>query len=1533
MDIDKAYTLVNSLREVTEHEKIKTKSHFQNYAKLHFVSSIFSKKIIRKNTWQGFITSCLPRKQFEKQKAYIITKFAKAIFTIDREVPEFEHDDFFRKLKTEFRRAHLLEQFENVNSSSASKDIEDLFKLTPSNKVIEASVFKELLTQDISDSQSNLKHFMWFLDNNSKYKSDEYAQRFGSLCNALQNDQEGYHRDRSKELAEQVMGLKQGDSFYFWGSYGTPLTSIDKVMNALENIRGTTINVPEPVKKKLKKPLPDPKKLVLAIVEGVLKKMSESIPGLNYAPSAKAQKALNAFLMDPSKKLPNELREMLPEAVFKELELMYQNGILGNLIDFLDKSPLRKLMELSCLQSGLIKDATERKRQVDIFCDQFIQSMCELIGDPKGSAEDTFKQLMASFEKIFNPLVYLQLGISPFIHSKYWVEVIRRENLNCDVIIHGFNPLSSTHEKESVIYRDVAFQSFSTKFFDGLLQHRYDKKLKSTAIKLSTSFAFNEYQHTEKQTKSLEAAFIKPDCEPELVIFEMQLQAMLAYARPCVDDHGNLVIKNSEMEHNLALAHKKLSDEYKKVVKLLDFDSSSQIQATLNTLDNALIKKAEDTARKNEETIPGALAIPIQKLAFEMEITSESLLSMRDSMSWLFGKQVEPLFNFLIDVLNLPDENAVPEFLAQNPIYQISQAKKMKWTQKSMFIKVTSIALSVAYTVLEGIVFMLGLYRSGLSFVALLTGFDWIMANVVPKVYRKLYKNTMKGLRHAFFNKIISFIASIFLSAQRREEFQNKINFYLNLAERYGNTLSDKQKVAYKVKTYPAKHAAHVLDLKSMLASTPNQVNKKAEEMKLHHDNIPQQIENWMSQINNEPVLSKRMGDLLQCVSALPIPSKEDSSFWNTVQLEDSLDSIVKLNAQLKESYKAQEEMRPQLNMEYVLASFHLLTVMQCLVQRSLPDFPKEPLDISPFILWYQAQPKKFSNSEDINKFKALCAYFNIEIDMTRMASSKLLSLRNSRLFSINTSMDLGYLLNHYKNTIEKAAKKAGDGISYLQKINETFRLPLIASKFEEIINLINPDIFSSPELLFNLNHSGTLQTSPLESQYLQSTHSIELPREYLILKNEFLKMHGELPALLLGNEQDLEVNATETWGNSTYRQVSLSNKKLMDFVIQTNLKVPEIVETCWIEESEEAIRHIVFRNGSQETHVTLERDAKDHQKYRPVSYLINDHEKISVDLSKDLHTVHSLSKFCNFASINCWKSKESDFIEEIELPYDLKFKVQEIKGKKQAIEQTKYADYHIASNQAHPSLRGISSYLLLKANDPNNSKMKVLLPSNQWLSSAFWKGIRHLGPLANFHLETINTFNNSIVNDIAEVLGLPIESTYYEVELDKNGTFQSSDPIAMAYLATLFLLQDNPEKAGQIIRNLERQIAACDIPQGFENMAGLLYLAASQYPTLKEERMRLFAKLETNEKYLESITHTRKSWQAKTLSAFISFKILADLESMQSNNDILPQHERDLYKMALRNLKFLSHNTSVESDEGILNPKLAARFKELLAT
>ncbi|MBA3958473.1 MAG: DUF3638 domain-containing protein [Parachlamydiaceae bacterium] len=225
-------------------------------------------------------------------------------------------------------------------------------------------------------------------------------------------------------------------------------------------------------------------------------------------------------------------------------------------------------------------------------------------------------------------------------------------------------------------------------------------------------------------------------------------------------------------------------------------------------------------------------------------------------------------------------------------------------------------------------------------------------------------------------------------------------------------------------------------------------------------------------------------------------------------------------------------------------------------------------------------------------------------------------------------------------------------------------------------------------------------------------------------------------------------------------------------------------------------------------------------------------HMSLDSAVVKKVHS--SLYRFCPESDIRCFAQEHGTQIKEIVLVSSgLTFHVERQDEHLRAY-STRFAGYYLVPQQGNTHLHYYASYLLLTN---RLGEFKVVLPANEWLPTAAWQFLNGFGVFGSM-------INNAFMKQESTEFG---KLSFFAYDMDpQTGYLTSDDPVALSYLLSLNLVQQNAQAADRACTQLELLCARTYVPQDILKQLYPLFIPGA-IQGIAVIRQRILAALEQN--------------------------------------------------------------------------------------
>lgn len=281
-------------------------------------------------------------------------------------------------------------------------------------------------------------------------------------------------------------------------------------------------------------------------------------------------------------------------------------------------------------------------------------------------------------------------------------------------------------------------------------------------------------------------------------------------------------------------------------------------------------------------------------------------------------------------------------------------------------------------------------------------------------------------------------------------------------------------------------------------------------------------------------------------------------------------------------------------------------------------------------------------------------------------------------------------------------------------------------------------------------------------------------------------------------------------------------------------------VKYCWMEVTDQPRKIVQIESLSEIYRFTVVHSVENPNEFSLYAIHADGEEHPLINSEAVSSLLRPINRFCPSSEMTCFATPDKSRLESIQLnPYGLQFKVKNVGGSLQAVNQDQFSGYSIAPQQIHPALRGIGSYLILEKGPKDR---KVLITKSQWISpllSQFLNKVGLGGPLA--HLA-----EKFIENVQKDIIGANSSGKFYAYDISPSGGLQSEDPEALIYMILNYLLQGKDVLAAETCDALELLFKQKSIKISSTCLLPLLFIPPGNERGLFI-RKRIFAMMEEN--------------------------------------------------------------------------------------
>lgn len=533
-------------------------------------------------------------------------------------------------------------------------------------------------------------------------------------------------RSEALMMASQVAQLSTNENMLVCGSFGQGIKNFHS-LSKLINVYGDKFkdHIPPSLHSLLLDEdaiLKDPLLFIQKHLEKFLDEINQKFPkdalGLN-------QKSLEILFQNSSRELPNIIRSFLPDPLKEHVEGWIQQGLLGNLSEFVEDGSLRELLILIGERGKEIDDPIKRKQ----ITAKIESTLLKILTVP---VEKLTEKLLQLLERQAETITSYK-GLNPFSDllraTPILFHFIKQENDLYTLEVYSSDKALNFYSSEGDRFewplrlKDIPSKNLSTDFFERIFMHvtepSYDEKFESKAVDLFEGVLGSLEGTRERGRMRKIPPFLSHNRIAEKILTHPQAdetQIRYCFLKENFISFCSLFLQGKEKK--LVVDTKEngelLSQGIYQLNQFKHFLSPEEVKSLEATEKEIVvaIKKMEaiESAKKQEER---RFRLPLHLILLLKEVIHvETLREARSSLIWALGEEFTPLLDLVIDDLTLysslnkkREEEILGEIKSVVPktqFFDFLQPKKRPngWLRKlifSMYWKIGIQAISFAY--------------------------------------------------------------------------------------------------------------------------------------------------------------------------------------------------------------------------------------------------------------------------------------------------------------------------------------------------------------------------------------------------------------------------------------------------------------------------------------------------------------------------------------------------------------------------------------------------------------------------------------------------------------------------------------------------------------------------------------------------------------------------------------------------------------------------------------------------------------------
>lgn len=977
---------------------------------------------------------------------------------------------------TGFKEMEEASRTKKLSQEAAMRQNSLLHTQPKSGRKIEVKLFEEIF-QATGDEISNSvkKAFLEYLGRNPRYAKTDLqdlmermergqVQRKQLHALLLPNGQKletapyrVARQEAARKMAEEVHALSKGKQSFYCGSYGKTGAPFSQLVKLLDQMSPELLqSVPAEVVTFLQAgKLPSPEKYLDHFV-GEADQAQQILPELR---ALLGSTPISHLLSDSSRRLPESLAKVLPEWIAKQIESWQQQGILGNLMEFVQDGEFREfVLEGADLGRELQNEETARKfyeRMKTRLATYSTEQLQSLQAGIESALNLQAEKMLAALQAMIPGPLQALLGVDHFVmRGAFWLEYTHEQNGSYTVAIHATGPALAQHRKEGekiawpLRICGVQKERLSEDFFQYLLFHQFAAEyapqasipvealyqglteyLGGTMEETPTTFrVLDPTIHSPWQV--MQALCIPRELSLDQVNFRWHQECLLDFCQPRLRN-GKLFFETEQECRAAENALGALSAEMERIREGLDPKEWTQCQQMFQEVQLA-IEEARHRAcvsiassAADASMIPPEVSDALKKFFLPLGMTPQRLASVKEILIWCLGDEmgelVDALFpSHLLEVSPLASEPSL------EVTKQIVSTRPKGWLRTILFHSYTHIALQVLqYVVLFSRTYVGGLIFLVRSYVA--KGIRYL----VPQEIQDWYAAVMGAVERKMRDLTAQIILRVMMrfSKKETESLLTVAQQWQKSAQKYAKTFLGREEVGYvldqpieKVSQTTQSVKKHSLPEKfvqivkieepyiSGMIDHPIVFSQELQSATFSEANILGIMrtwhKSWVGVIDRESTIF--LHQVQQQIFRLPVPQRGKEDLWDRIpeeQIASCVDALMDLTEILQDftedSQSTIRQVSALLHGESTIAAYSLLAILDKLARRDktahLEGFR---VNAYPLLYWFQSHASTLVNPLYLRKLRDVCGYLMPEIHLDHLPSmEKLQEQAKSTLF------------------------------------------------------------------------------------------------------------------------------------------------------------------------------------------------------------------------------------------------------------------------------------------------------------------------------------------------------------------------------------------------------------------------------------------------------------------------------------------------------------------------------------------------------
>lgn len=522
---------------------------------------------------------------------------------------------------------------------------------------------------------------------------------------------------------------------------------------------------------------------------------------------------VGALFDDKGRKVPDSIKEKIPEFLEKPLDYLFQDGVLKYIQALIPEGEFSDLLGWISENARRMGDPKER----DAFLNEPIKRAMEGIDQ---SVADLFKNI----QQVLPPELLDATGFDCKISSgEFWVEVQKQSDGKLTLLIYASGQALLRHSKNGdKLQWPLCFYNVNPKkledlnFWHRLVSHMFVPQMDLSFVSSATDIydMLERYLESPIKPSSEELRLFPPAQMGSLSMAQLMLssrdidlgvtsaylkrESFLSYLCPHQSPNGSLNLSPAANTALLERTAKKLLQGARALGERIPSWLCDSIEATREDVLDAIARRR--SAEQSEAPHPAIadLGVPpemiarLQKFLTEYGVSFKTVRSFREPLRFALGDEIGDLIEVIADGMGAAPSGKVAKATPKTFTY------KKGW----LLTALTSSYVQIALTVLKYALVAAGVYVANISYTTMalvLFSRDWVLREILPKPIYESYNHVLGTLRVAIRDMIVTIISHCLFSLEETKGLALFAKQWQKVAKMWTRVAMGKEVMAYQL--------------------------------------------------------------------------------------------------------------------------------------------------------------------------------------------------------------------------------------------------------------------------------------------------------------------------------------------------------------------------------------------------------------------------------------------------------------------------------------------------------------------------------------------------------------------------------------------------------------------------------------------------------------------------------------------------------------------------------------------------------------